>query len=182
MTEASLEHSLERVYEGEVIEDSEGAKLEDFISRWSVTAGKILTQKFEQALILADVHAWGGREAALAFGYRYGDFHKSRVYDYLLVAKKFGPHKDDEGFSERLDSGLLTMSLLVSCARTPRPMEALDEAEDENLSTRAVNARSREAREQEQIDEAQASGTTVETVSTVTCPRCSGVGAIVVEQ
>jgi hypothetical protein len=101
---------------------------------------------------------------------------KSKVYSFGRVGYVFGPYIEDgdPDFSARLESGVVSMSLLAECTRYPDPMQALDEALDADKSARQLQAENREAKELEAAEESEAE--TVE--ETRTCPTCNGLGEV----
>jgi hypothetical protein len=94
---------------------------------------------------------------------------KSKVYNFGRIGYVFGSliEDGDPDFSTRMESGLVSMSLLAECTRYEDPIQALDEALDADKSARQLQAENKERKELEAAEETEA-----ETVEEAHCPSC----------
>lgn len=164
MTES---RELERVYDGEIVDDE--PSWDDYVVAWGNAAGNILINQFRQAKIAANVNRIWGSGSIKTFAKSVG-LEKSHVYNFARVWWLFGHfiENGDDEFSRRLESGMLTFSHFIESTYAPDPLEAINEAEDEGLSTRAIKAKNQERKELEHATDERA-----QTAGTMDCPDCT---------
>lgn len=163
-----MTQELEVVHTGEVV-DPEGDLLQACVSEWASASSQALVAKLRQARAAA-TYIRERRDQGLAAKDAVEEFasevkaKKSKVYDYTRVWWIYGHLLEDghSSFSARVESGVLTMSQLVATTRAKDPVEMLDAVEDDNLSSRAIEARIKEEEEPKNV----------ETIEVVICPHC----------
>ena len=154
---------LERVYDGEVIE--EGPSWEEHVSEWAEGARQEFAGQLRQARAAASVARHHGRSSMKAFAQEVGA-SKSKVYDYCRVWWVYGHLFEDGDFSGRFQT--LGISHYLQALRAPDPSSALEQAEDEGLSVRRLK---------ERIEESEHDGL-AEEAKTVPCDKCDGSGRL----
>lgn len=158
---------LEGVHKAEVVVEPESGQgdgyYEEQVSEWAEGSGQAILGNMRCARAAANVARRYGEASLTAFAGDVGR-SKSTVYQYARVWRVFGPKLEAggewSGDSTRLES--LTMSHLVRAVSAPDPVAAAEEAEDEGLSTRQMEAR----RKEREVPK------NVETVVQIVCPAC----------
>jgi DNA repair exonuclease SbcCD ATPase subunit len=154
---------VQRVHDPEIIIDSRPS-WEDIKTEWTMGAHRKIEGQLRQARAAAVLETHYGLSSVEAFA-KEVKVSPSTVYGYgaawrrLMLA--FG---DEAEIYNRLESSPLTITNVLEATREsiediPR---ALDEAEDEGLSTRAQKARRRERQEPQNV----------EMVREIVCPSC----------
>lgn len=158
---------LERVYDAEVVEDRPEWEL--LVSEWANAASQVLIGQLRQARAAAMVQRHYGRASVEKFANEVG-CSRSTAYDYARAWSIFGHlyFSEDGQPSGRLDnSGVIGIGHLIEASYSPDPVEVLERAEDEGMTTRQIKAE----RKDEGKERAQKTETKV-------CPRCGGDGRI----
>lgn len=155
---------LERIYDAEIVEDK--PSWEELVSEWTDAGWRVFAGQLRQARAAAAVNRYYGRASMEHFANEVGA-SKSTVYDYARAYIVFGHLYEDSGRLE--NSGLLTISHLIEASYAPDPVEMLERAEDEGLSSRQIK---RERTESENGSEPQRN---VEVVTEFVCPECGAV-------
>lgn len=158
---------LERVYDAEVVEDRPEWEL--LVSEWADAASQVLIGQLRQARAAAMVQRHYGRASVEKFANEVG-CSRSTAYDYARAWSIFGHlyFSEDGQPSGRLDnSGAIGIGHLIEASYAPDPVEVLERAEDEGMTTRQIKA---ERKQPEQRD--------VETITEVVCPDCGSVNPI----
>ena len=167
---AHVAPELERVYDGEVVEEPEGMDWEQATSEWAEGSRQEFVGQLRQARAAASVAKRYGWASMGAFAKEVG-CGKSKVYDYARVWVVYGHLFEDGEFSARLETR--TISHYVKALRAPDPVAFVEESEDEDWSTRRMD----EVLEEREIE---AHGKP-ERVETRVCPTCNGSGEVVAE-
>jgi hypothetical protein len=97
---------------------------------------------------------------------------KSQAYNLSKAWRHYGDRVLDGTLSSRLET--LSPTHLIAAMRADDPIEALDEAADENLSVKQM-----ESRMKQRGEEVYGVAEVVET--TVVCPKCGGSGEILID-
>lgn len=163
---------LERVYDvGEIVDDM--PSWEELTSEWASGASEAILGQLRQARAAAAVRSVYGESSMEKFAYEVGS-SKSTVYNYAKVWWVYGHLLEDGNsqFSKRLESGSLSMTQLLAATKAPDPVAMIEEAEEKNLSSRAIEARIKEEEEPENVEKVN---------YTMTCPTCNGSGEVPVE-
>ncbi len=160
---------LERVYEGEVVEE-QAPSWEQLISEWAEGARLEFAGQLRQARAAASVVRHYGRASMKHFAAEVG-CSKSWAYDLARVWWVYGHLFEDGDFSNRLETR--GISHYLKALRAPDPVAMIEEAEDEDLSARQIEERIREREEAE-------SGAH-EKPKTRPCEACGGTGEVPVD-
>lgn len=95
---------------------------------------------------------------------------RTTVYAYAGAWSKLLAHFGHaDAISERLDDSPLTITNVIEAAKEEDLPRALDEAEDEGMSSRQQKAKRRER------SETPGQGQKVEVIDMVACPHCGGI-------
>lgn len=167
-----MTQELERVYEGEVVEDK--PDWESLISEWAEGARFAFAGQLRQARAIASVSRYYGRTSIEKFAAEVG-CSKSWAYDLCRVWQTYSHRFEDGEISTRLESPL-GISHYVKASYARDPQAAIEKAEDERQTTRQIEASNQEEKEQEHAGDERA-----EVVKTMPCPQCGGEGRVPVE-
>lgn len=150
---------LERVHDAEVVEED---IWEAAVSEWATGHSEELKGKLRQARAAAAVRTRYGAGSMEAFAQEVGA-SRSKVYAFAAAYRKliawFETHEE---ISKRLNDSPLRISNVLEASHEDDVPKALDEAEDEKLTSRQQRAR----RKEKEVPK------NVELVEIVTCPRC----------
>ncbi len=149
---------LQRVQDAEIVE--EGPSWEEHVSEWTSAAGQVFAGQMRQARVAASVARVYGNGSMEAFAKEVGA-SRSTVYDYARVWWIYG-----HILSERPDDSPLTISHYVEASYAPDPLKAIEEAEDEGLTTRQIEKRRKEPEATPQL------------ITHIICPECSAMSPI----
>ena len=153
---------LQRIpIEPEIVEDK--PSWEECISEWTDAGWRVFAGQLRQARAAAAVQRHYGLSSIEKFAQEVGT-SKSTIYDYARAWNTYGHLYEVSGRLE--NSGLLSISHLIEASYAPDPIEMLERAEDEGLSSRQIKRERSESHNTPQ---------NVETVTEFICPACGEV-------
>ena len=157
---------LERILDAEIVEDK--PSIEDIKAEWTMGAERKLEGQLRQARAAYALQKHYGKASMESFA-KEMDKGRSTVYAYAkLYARLLEFFPDQQQISERLESSPLTISNVMEASKEEDFPKALDEAEDDHLSTRQQEARRKERSEPKNV----------ETITKLACPECGAISAM----